>query len=105
MAPQGRLHPSNPVRPMLRRLSRPHRAPVVNPEQERRALIAGHIQRLTTNLEWDAYKSELLDMEHRVLEGLATAPKETIEHQQGVLQGIRDVLRLPTRLMAQGRRG
>jgi len=54
-------------------------------------------------MDWDSYKGALLDMEQRVLEGLAKAPVSDIQYQQGLLQGIRDVQRLPKLLMAQGR--
>jgi hypothetical protein len=75
-----------------------------NPEQEHRAVIGTHIQRLIVLQDWEIYKAEVLEMAQRTLEGLATCPKEDVEAEQGKLKGIRAVLQLPQTLIAQGRR-
>jgi len=73
-----------------------------NPEQERRALVAAHVQRLISSPEWDLFLKEVDQIEHQALEQLATTTNPVFD--QGILLGIRRMKSLPQTLIAQGRR-
>lgn len=73
-------------------------------EPEYRAIVAAHVHRLISTPEWEMFLEELQGIERRTLEALATTPPTEVPFQQGLLKGIREVMKLPERLMALGRK-
>ncbi|HEX6827972.1 MAG TPA: hypothetical protein VF104_03225 [Burkholderiales bacterium] len=75
-----------------------------NLEKERAAVIAAHMQRLLGTQEWDVLAQEVAAMEQQALNSARRIHKEELDHLQGRLQGILDVMTLPQKLIAHARR-
>jgi hypothetical protein len=74
-----------------------------DPDHERRALIGAHAHRMVSTPEWDLFTLQVKEVEMKHAESLITA-KDDWRFEQGIIQGIREVMRLPSLLIAQGRR-
>ena len=72
-------------------------------EKEQHALIAAHLQRLTSTQEWEIMKEEVEKMESSLMDTLLTATQD-VRYLQGRIAGIRETMRLPSLLMARARR-
>lgn len=66
--------------------------------------MAAHLQRLVSLQEWEVFLEAVRAMEADQINMLVTEMTDT-RFIQGRIQGIREVLRLPERLIARGRRG
>lgn len=75
-----------------------------NLEKERAAVLAAHMHRLVDTQEWGVFSNAVAEMEQDWLASARRVPKEDLEHLQGRLQGLLDVMTLPQKLIAHARR-